>query len=151
MNRFDRLVSLRQLQKESKEQLFSQAQGALNALNTQIGHLDQETEEARREMTVAATGGGVAGERLSPEIYEDFLRGQAWRKEQLQEQIVQAAQAVEEAREAWNQARIKTRQAEKLSEREEERQRKEGEKQDLREMDMVGVIRFNEQSGLESG
>ncbi|MBF0588051.1 MAG: hypothetical protein HQL53_02890 [Magnetococcales bacterium] len=135
-NRFTRLVGLRRLEEENKAGLYGQAVVALEGQKERLSALDLETEQARREEQENFGDG-----RLSPEFYLNFYRGQAERRKMVLSDIERAGQELERARQVWNSARVKMLQAEKLEEKSGEKLRKEAEKQALREMDMVGVIR----------
>ncbi|MBF0116875.1 MAG: flagellar export protein FliJ [Magnetococcales bacterium] len=143
VNRFNRLVELRRIREESNGTVFARVLARLEGLKQDLGRLDQQTTEEQAAMRLALAGSDAGADRpvLASGMMDDFLRGQSWRRQRLQQMIAAAQMDMEKAKEAWLAARMQLRQAEKLAERESLRQHEQMERNEKKAMDMVGVLR----------
>ena len=143
VNRFNRLVELRRIREESNGTVFARVLTRLEGLKQDLNRLDQQTVEEQTVMRLALPGsqGGANQPMLATGMMDDFLRGQSWRRQRLQQMIAAAQMDMEKAKEAWLAARMQLRQAEKLAERESLRQHELAERNEKKAMDMVGVLR----------
>lgn len=142
MNRLTRLVELRRIQEEVKAAAFGRANANLDALRVAERQLDQETRQGRSE---ALQDVDHADQRLPPFLYEDYYKGQAWRRQQLAERIKKAERDLEVARQAWQAAHVQVKQVEKLESREQERLQEEARRRELRVLDDIGALRHTQQ------
>ncbi|WP_193771327.1 flagellar export protein FliJ [Candidatus Magnetaquicoccus inordinatus] len=142
-NRFNRLVELRRIREESNGTVFARVLARLEGLKQDLGKLDQQTTEEQSAMRLSLSGheDRAAKPVLAAGMMDDFLRGQSWRRQRLQQMIAAAQLDMEKAKEAWLAARMQLRQAEKLAEREKLRQHEQAERNEKKAMDMVGVLR----------
>ncbi|MBF0186029.1 MAG: flagellar export protein FliJ [Magnetococcales bacterium] len=142
-NRFNRLVELRRIREESIGTAFARVLARLQGLKQDLSHLDQQTNEEQAAMHLAMTSANDLSARplLAAGVMDDFLRGQSWRRQRLEQMIATAQLDMEKAKEAWLAARMQLRQAEKLAEREQSRLQAHAERNEKKAMDMVGVLR----------
>ncbi|MBF0367957.1 MAG: flagellar export protein FliJ [Magnetococcales bacterium] len=138
MNRFQRLVDLRQIKEEVAAAGLSKAIGLMDQIQKTIRELDQETESARQ---TAQNNFGPQEDRLPPEMVENFIKGQKWRREKLLAALEQAKKERAVAQEQWKAARVALKQSEKLAEIDDKRRLLAERKQEALEMDMAGILR----------
>ena len=145
MSRFNRLVSLRRLREESYGMAYARMLAKLEGLRQSVVRLDKVTE---REQGAARQAIGQAS-YVTREMVENFLKGQSWRRERLQQTIATTQEDVDKAKEIWLAARVQLKQAEKLAEKEALKKRQEAEQRERKTMDMIGVMRSRPFSGQE--
>ena len=116
-----------------------------NRLRQQVTDLDRET----REEMAAACRTGDGPDRLPAALYDDFIRGQAWRKQRLLKEIDAVQKELNAARARWHAARVRLRQSEKMAEKDTLRLHQERQVRERKEMDMVGVLQRQSRSHQE--
>lgn len=146
MNRFARLVGLRSIREEAEGLVYARILAKVEGLRQSVVDLDLQTKEERDEARLQI-GQGLG---LSSEFIENFLKGQAWRRQRLQESIATLQEELSQAREVWHAARVQLKQAEKLSQKDDVRQQKEIEKNEMKSLDMIGVLQATHFLGRET-
>ncbi|MBF0461974.1 MAG: hypothetical protein HQL87_11305 [Magnetococcales bacterium] len=154
MNRFSRLVGLRRIREEANGMAFARTLARMEGLQQDMIRLDQQTQEEQglvRQTLADDAGGRETGPsgRLALGLVDNFLRGQAWRRQRLEQMIAVAQLDLEKSKEAWLAARTQLQQAEKLAEKEALHQHQRVEHDEKKAMDMVGVLRNRNFSGQE--
>lgn len=145
MNRFGRLANLRRLREESYGMAYARVLARMEGLKQSVVMLDKMTEEER----LAARQAVGQPSPLSSGMVEDFLKGQVWRRDRLNQKIATTQEDLDKAREVWMAARVQLKQAEKMAEKEALKQRQKEEKRERKTMDMIGVMRSRPFSGQE--
>lgn len=138
MNRFNRLVELRRIREEVNGMAFARTLARVEGLQQDVIKLDQQTTE---EQTLLQQEEASTTNRGALLMLDNFLRGQSWRRQRLEQMIAVAKLDLEKAREAWLAARAQLKQAERLAEKEQLQQQKKIEQHERKTMDMVGILR----------
>ncbi|MEO5341041.1 MAG: flagellar export protein FliJ [Magnetococcus sp. MYC-9] len=151
MNRFKRLVELRRIREESKGLDVARLLGRLDGMRLELFQLDQQTVEEQNlaRQAVSHAMDDASTPRLAMRLMDDFLRGQAWRRQHLEQRMAAAQQDLEQAKAAWITARTQLKQAEKLEEREKLHQCQQAELREKKMLDMIGVLRKETAFGQE--
>ncbi|MBF0146894.1 MAG: flagellar export protein FliJ [Magnetococcales bacterium] len=136
MNRFQRLVELRQIREETAANALARVQGRIQKTQEEIVGLDRETEAESR----AAKENLASGCLLPPKMYEDFFRGQVWRRRRLEERKSRLQVEAQVARQAWFEARTLLQQAEKLALKDDAARKVEARRKEGKELDMAGIL-----------
>ncbi|MBF0434925.1 MAG: flagellar export protein FliJ [Magnetococcales bacterium] len=136
MNRFQRLVELRKIREESAADAFARAQGRIQKNLDEMATLDRETESEKQ----SAKENLVSGCTIPPQMYENFFRGQVFRKLRLEERQSRLQAEAEVARRAWLGARTLLEQAKKLAEKDDKLKAASERRKESKEMDMVGIL-----------
>ncbi|MBF0162162.1 MAG: flagellar export protein FliJ [Magnetococcales bacterium] len=143
MNRFNRLVELRRIREEVNALAFARMLNRLEGVRREVVALDQQTWSEQESMRLGL--GQEIDRSLSPPLMpsqmDDFLRGQAWRRQRLQQRMESLQEELEKAKAAWLAARAQLQQAEKLAEKEQKHQQYCLEQQEKKALDMIGILR----------
>ncbi|MBF0155456.1 MAG: flagellar export protein FliJ [Magnetococcales bacterium] len=143
VNRFSRLVELRQIQEETEAMAYSRNLAWMEGLRLKLQQIDLETEQAREEVRHLQT---TDSSRLSPSVYENFFRGQVVRRRRLQVSIQQAREEVRKSREAWHAVRVQLKKTEKLQEKESDKLNALASHKEMKELDMIGLLQLKDAS-----
>lgn len=136
MNRFQRLVDLRRIREETAAMALGRIQGAIQKLQGEILELDRETAVEKG----LAKENLVLGRAIPANVYEDFFRGQVWRRRRMEERKSRMQVEAETARQAWYAARTLLQQAEKLAQKDDRLKKVEERRKEGKELDMVGIL-----------
>ncbi|MBF0108583.1 MAG: flagellar export protein FliJ [Magnetococcales bacterium] len=135
-NRFRRLVELRRIREETAANALARVMARIRKVEGEIAGLDRETEEEKR----MAKENLASGCPLSPKMYEDFFRGQMWRRRRMEEHKGRLLLESQSARKNWLDARTLLEQAGKLAQKADAVQIKEERRKEGKELDMMGVL-----------
>ena len=143
MNRFSRLVELRRIREEANGLLFARVLTRLQGLRQDVVALDQQTREEQdaARLAIDQAVDGAAAPPLMLGQMDDFLRGQVWRRQRLQQRMEVVQEELDKARDAWLAARTQLQQAEKLAQKEHQHRLYRLERQERKALDMVGLLR----------
>lgn len=136
MNRFRRLVELRQIREEAAAQELAKVLGRIQKTKDEILGLDGETETEKRLSKENLSSGCM----IPPKLYEDFFRGQVWRRVRLEERKSKLEVEAEAARQVWYGARTLVKQAEKLAQKDDQLKNAAERRKELKELDMIGIL-----------
>lgn len=145
MSRFKRLADLRRIREESHGMAYARVVARKEGLRQDVVKLDKITEE-ERYLAQQAFG---QSSRLPSEMVDDFVRGQAWRRQRLEKMIATTQEELVQAKEVWHAARVQLKQAEKLAEKEALQHQHEADLRERKTMDMIGIMRNRPFSGQE--
>ncbi|MBF0624276.1 MAG: flagellar export protein FliJ [Magnetococcales bacterium] len=139
MNRFSRVVGLRRIREEAEAMAYARALARLEALRGKVRELDRVTARGREERRQELAEGGLS---MPPEMFEGFLKGQAWRRERLLEAINRSLEEVRKAKEVWHGVRVQLQQIERLEEKEGDRLHAEARRQEMKALDAVSMLQY---------
>jgi flagellar export protein FliJ len=144
--RFTRLVELRRIKEELAGSVVAKSVAQVESLRQRIADLDRESVAAEAEIRAAIVAGGSSAAGQSTEVsfslYEGFQRGQAWRRQRLEQELARARQEMEEAYQAWYAVRAELKQVERLHEKEEQAWHLVLKQRETKELDAAGMIRY---------
>ncbi|MEO5327173.1 MAG: flagellar export protein FliJ [Magnetococcus sp. THC-1_WYH] len=136
MNRFRRLVELRKIREEAAAAALADVLGRIQKTQEEISGLDRETETEKRLAKENLASGCV----LPPQMYEDFFRGQIWRRVRLLERRSKLQVEAEAARQVWYGARTLVQQAEKMAQKDDQVKKAAERRKEMKELDMIGIL-----------